>query len=81
VGFFYRYEYLLGNFFFKNIIAAGYKTAGINYVEGFSVPVGNAVLPVAGYPLTSSTMALRCSSSRLKRVLLPTLGLPTMATV
>ena len=32
-------------------------------------------------PLTSSTMALRCSSKRLKNVLLPTFGLPVIATV
>jgi hypothetical protein len=29
----------------------------------------------------SSTIALRCSSKRLKSVLFPTLGLPTIATV
>src|SRR6185312_5542608 len=32
-------------------------------------------------PLMSSTIALRCSSSRLKKVLFPTFGRPTMATV
>ena len=32
-------------------------------------------------PLTLSTMALRCSSKRLKKVLFPTFGRPTIATV
>ena len=32
-------------------------------------------------PLISSTMAFLCSSKRLKNVLLPTLGLPVIATV
>jgi hypothetical protein len=42
------YPHLLPDLRLKNIIAGGYKTAGIYQVKYFPVPVGHAVLAVAG---------------------------------
>ena len=49
VGFFQRDQHLLFDLLFKNIIAAGYKAAGVDHVERFARPFRHPVLAVAGH--------------------------------
>ena len=57
------------------------KTTCINYIKVFPFHSATPYCRSRVTPLTSSTIAFRCSSKRLKNVLLPTFGLPTIATV
>src|SRR5690606_24884754 len=49
IGLFHSNQYLLGNFFFKNVFTTVNKPSRINHIEGFAIPVADAVLSVARY--------------------------------